>query len=298
MERLEDLRIFVLTADSGSLSSAARELDITPAAASAALKRLEAALQTRLLARSTRSLRLTPDGQRYLDYARNALGALAAGKDALARGKQRIGGNLSLSVPSDLGRNVLLPWLDLFQQEHPQVRLQIRISDRLADMFRQPVDVVIRYGKPEDSTLVALPLAPANIRVLCAAPAYLARHGTPTTVEALAAHNCLCFMANETIYDQWRFDTGDQSRTVGVSGDRVSDDAELVRRWAVAGCGIAYKSGLDIMEDLRCARLVRLLEDTASEPYPLYLLCPHRHMVSPTVETLHSFLGERIAALR
>lgn len=298
MERLEDLRIFVLTADSGSLSGAARELDITPAAASAALKRLEAALQTRLLARSTRSLRLTPDGERYLDYARNALGALAAGKDALAHGKQRIGGNLSLSVPSDLGRNVLLPWLDLFQQEHPQVRLQIRISDRLADMFRQPVDVVIRYGKPEDSTLVALPLAPANIRVLCAAPAYLARHGTPTTVEALAAHNCLCFMANETIYDQWRFGTGEQARTVGVAGDRVSDDAELVRRWAVAGCGIAYKSRLDIMEDLRCARLVRLLEDAASEPYPLYLLCPHRHMVSPTVETLRRFLGEKIAALR
>lgn len=296
MERLEDLRIFVLTADSDSLSAAARELDITPATASAALKRLEDALQTRLLARSTRSLRLTPDGERYLDYARNALSALAAGKDALAHGKQRIGGNLSLSIPSDLGRNVLLPWLDAFQHEHPQVRLQIRISDRLADMFKQPVDVVIRYGMPEDSTLIALPLAPANIRVLCAAPSYLQRRGTPAAVEELATHNCLCFMTSETIYDQWRFGNGEHACTLGVAGDRVSDDAELVRRWAVAGHGIAYKSRLDILDDLHSKRLVRLLGDTASEPYPLYLLCPHRRMVSPTVETLRSFLAGKLAA--
>jgi len=294
MERLEDLLIFVRTADAGSLSAAARDLDLTPAAASGALKRLEDALQTRLLARSTRSLRLTPDGERYLDYARNALATLAAGKDALAHGKQLIGGTLSLSVPSDLGRHVLLPWLDEFQNTHPRVRLQIRISDRLADMFRQSVDLVIRYGKPEDSSLVALPLAPDNIRVLCAAPSYLERHGAPASIAALSEHNCLCFMTGESVYDHWRLGQGEHTRTVAVAGNRVSDDAELVRRWALAGHGIAYKSRLDIQHDLNAGRLVRLLGDTASESYPLYLLCPHRRMVSPTVETLRSFLAEKI----
>lgn len=298
MERLEDLLVFVRAADNGSLSAAARELDLTPAVASAALKRLETALETRLLARSTRSLRLTPDGERYLAFARRGLAELASGRAAIAQGKNLIGGNLSLSIPSDLGRHVLVPWLDEFQLRHPQVRLQIRISDRLADMFRQSVDVVIRYGEPDDSSLVALPLTLDNHRVLCGAPAYLAKHGTPQVPDDLAGHNCLCFMLGESIYDHWRFGSRSGAPyTVAVSGDRVSDDAELVRRWAVEGWGLAYKSRLDVLQDLRARRLVAVLADYASEPYPLYLLCPHRLMVSPTVNTLRDFLSGKIAEL-
>ena len=121
MVRFEDLRIFVSAADHGSFSAAARELDLTPAVASAALKRLELTLETRLFVRSTRSLRLTADGERYLEYARSAIATLDAGRNALARDKTAISGTLSISVPSDLGRNVLLPWLDEFQRRHPRV---------------------------------------------------------------------------------------------------------------------------------------------------------------------------------
>jgi DNA-binding transcriptional LysR family regulator len=297
MERLEDLQIFVHTADNASLSAAARELDLTPAVASAALKRLETALDTRLLVRSTRSLRLTPEGERYLGFARQALAALAAGKASMAQGKNLIGGNLSLSIPSDLGRHVLMPWLDEFQNRHAQVRLQIRISDRLVDMFRETVDVVIRYGKPADSTLVALPLEVGNQRVLCGAPAYFSRHGKPVVPDDLLAHNCLCFMLGDTMYNDWRFGTGDTAQTISVKGDRISDDAELVHRWAVEGRGLAYKSKLDVLQDLRAGRLVGVLTDYATEPYPLYMLCPHRMMLSPTVNTLKAFLGEKIARL-
>jgi len=297
MERLEDLLIFVSTADNASMSAAARELDITPAVASAALKRLEAALETRLLVRSTRSLRLTPDGERYLAFARNALAELAAGKTAIAQGKNLIGGNLSLSIPSDLGRHVLMPWLDEFQTRHPQVRLQIRISDRLDDMFRQSVDIVIRYGKPADSTLVALPLAVDNQRVLCGAPAYFAEHGKPIVPDDLIKHNCLCFMLGESMYNDWRFGVGDAAQTVSVHGDRICDDAELVHRWAVEGRGLVYKSRLDVLDDLRAGRLIGVLTDYATEPYPLYMLCPHRLMVSPTVNTLRDFLLKKIETL-
>jgi DNA-binding transcriptional LysR family regulator len=154
MVRFEDLRIFVAAADHGSFSAAARELDVTSAVASAALKRLELTLDARLFVRSTRSLRLTTDGERYLEYARSAIATLEAGKNAMARDKTAISGTLSVSIPSDLGRHVLLPWLDDFQTQYPRVSFQVRISDRLADLYRQPVDIAIRYGTPNDSALV------------------------------------------------------------------------------------------------------------------------------------------------
>jgi len=293
MVRLEDLRIFVAAADHGSFSAAARELDLTPAVASAALKRLELTLETRLFVRSTRSLRLTGDGERYLEYARSAIATLEAGKNAMARDKTAISGTLSVSIPSDLGRNVLLPWLDDFQQQHSRVSFQVRISDRLADLYRQPVDIAIRYGTPNDSALVALPLAEHNRRVVCASPAYLARHGVPQAPADLRRHNCLSFVLGETLHDRWTFDRDGASTTVPIKGDRVGDDGDLVRRWALAGHGIAYKSRYDVLSDLRAGRLVELLPDYVTEPSPLYLLCVHRMLLSPAVKRMREFLQER-----
>ncbi|MEN5163285.1 MULTISPECIES: LysR family transcriptional regulator [Achromobacter] len=293
MVRFEDLRIFVAAADHGSFSAAARELDLTPAVASAALKRLELTLETRLFVRSTRSLRLTGDGERYLEYARSAISTLEAGKNAMARDKTAISGTLSVSIPSDLGRNVLLPWLDDFQQQHSRVSFQVRISDRLADLYRQPVDIAIRYGTPNDSALVALPLAEHNRRVVCASPAYLARHGVPQAPADLRRHNCLSFVLGETLHDRWTFERDGTSTTVPIKGDRVGDDGDLVRRWALAGHGIAYKSRYDVLSDLRAGRLVELLPDYVTEPSPLYLLCVHRMLLSPAVKRMREFLQER-----
>ena len=295
MVRFEDLRIFVSAADHGSFSAAARELDLTPAVASAALKRLELTLETRLFVRSTRSLRLTADGERYLEYARSAIATLDAGRNALARDKTAISGTLSISVPSDLGRNVLLPWLDEFQRRHPRVGFQVRISDRLADLFRQPVDLAVRYGTPADSSLVALPLSESNRRVVCASPAYLARHGTPQARRPAppqlpvlragrVAARPLDLRARRRVPDR------------AGKGDRVSDDGELVRRWALAGCGVAYKSRYDVLEDLRAGRLVQLFGDHLGEPSPLYLLCVHRMLLSPAVKRLRACLQDRFAA--
>ncbi|EOH6072777.1 LysR family transcriptional regulator [Burkholderia cenocepacia] len=296
MIRLEDLRIFLSAADYGSLSAAARQLDLTPAVASAGLKRLETELGTRLLARSTRSLRLTPDGERYLQYARNVMDQVDAGSNAVAHGRKMIGGAVSLSVPSDLGRNVLLEWLDEFQAQYPDVSLQVRIGDHVADMFRAPIGLAIRYGVPEDSTLVALPLAPDNGRVLCASPAYFARHGRPETPSDLRKHNCLRFSLSDTLHDRWTFFSRGKPDVVNVRGNRSSDDGELVRRWAVAGLGIAYKSRLDVLEDLRAGRLEAALVEFDGEGAPLHLVCAHRTMLSPTVNALRDFLVQRIGA--
>ncbi len=297
MLRLDDLQIVVRTADLGSLSAAARALDVSPAVASGALKRLERQLDARLFVRSTRSLRLTPEGEQFLGYARAALQSLDEGQQQLAGNKAGISGVLQLSAPSDLGRNVLLPWLDEFQQEHPQLSLRLLLGDRVADLYRQQVDIAIRYGAPEDSSLVALPLAANNRRVLCAAPAYLRQHGELRRLDQLAQHNCLLYMLGGRLHERWRFQDGKRELSVTVGGNRVSDDADVVRRWAVAGCGVVYKSWLDVADDVQAGRLQVLLPELRGELAPLNLICTHRAQLSKAVHLLREFVQRRCAEL-
>jgi DNA-binding transcriptional LysR family regulator len=298
MIRLDDVQVFVQTADAGSFSAAARQMDITPAFASSAVQRLERALAARLFVRSTRSMRLSEDGERYLPHARTALAALDSGNQALARARGKIGGLLRLSAPSDLGRNLLLPWLDVFQQRHPKISFQLRISDRAADLLREPVDAAIRYGALVDSSLVARPLAAHNRRALCAAPSYIERHGLPKTPEDLLKHNCLRYVWGEQIHERWSFHLPRGVRTVSVSGDRISDDADVVRRWAVAGLGLTYKSRIDVSPDLRSGRLVEVFSGSYGEPAPLHVVSAHRSMLTPAVQRLCDFLQKQIVEIQ
>lgn len=298
MKALQDLDIFVRTSETGSLSATARALDLTPAAASAALKRLEIELGASLFVRSTRSLRLTSEGELFLEQCRPALEALRQASQQLAAGKQDLGGVLQLSAPSDFGRNLLLPWLDAFQRLHPQVDVRLQLSDRLANVYSSPVDAAFRYGKPPDSSLIALPLAPANRRILCASPAYLDQHGTPATPHELAGHNCLCFMFGGEVHDRWRFSLNDGPEiTVRVRSANVSDDGDVVRRWALLDKGIAYKAGFDVVEDIAQGRLRALCVDWETEAAPLFLVLPSRRQLTPLVRRLRDFIAERTAIL-
>ncbi|MBE8593820.1 LysR family transcriptional regulator [Pseudomonas sp. MAFF 301449] len=297
MSSILDLEVFVRTADTGSLSAAARGLGLTPAAASIALKRLETRLGIRLLARSTRSMRLTEEGKRYLDSVREALAALADGEQALRQHSQGLTGLLQLAAPSDFGRNVVLGWLDAFKVEHPNIRLQLLLNDSNADLFRDTVDIALRFGVPRDSSLVALPVVPDHQRIACASPEYLARNGTPTTPTQLAQHSTLRYMRQGRANSTWFFRQGSELQEVDVTGDYLSDDGEIVRRWALAGHGIAYKANLDIARDLKAGRLVHLLPDWQGEPTPFNLMCPHRLQVSERVKVLHRFLQVRCQAL-
>nr|WP_189664264.1 LysR family transcriptional regulator [Pseudomonas marvdashtae] len=292
--RIDDLQVFVTTTDAGSFSAAARLLDISPALASVAVQRLEASLGVRLFVRSTRRLRLSDDGVRYLTHARQALEALGNGELALAQGRDEIAGTLRLSMPSDIGRNLLLPWLDEFQQLHPNVLLQLRVSDQVADLFTEHLDASIRYGQLADSSLVALALAPSNRRTVCASPGYIARHGLPKTPAELSRHNCLRYVMGEQTFERWSFQTPEGMEMVQVMGDRISDDADIVRRWAVSGLGVVYKSKLDVMDDIRGGRLVEVFPPDYGQPAPLQLVCAHRTSLTPAVQVLRSFLAARL----
>ena len=297
IKNLHDLETFVATAEQGSLSAAARMLDTSPAVASASLKRLEADLGAVLFIRSTRSMRLTLAGERLLARSKALLDGLREAEDEVRAGQDAIEGQLQISMPSDLGRHVVLPWLNDFQARYPGVKLKLQLTDRLANIYREPVDIALRFGVQPESSMVALPLLAENRRVLCASPAYLARHGVPASPRELEDHNCLCFMLDETVNDRWRFRKGDEEVEIAVQGDRVADDSEIVKRWALAGLGICYRSRIDVHADLAGGRLRLILPEWEGVNAPLTMLVANRKQVSPAVRVLREFLVSRCKSL-
>lgn len=295
IENIDDLRVLVQTARAGTLTAAARALGITPAAASATLKRLEGQLGTRLFERSTRAMRLTPPGQVLLDYALRAFELLDEGEAQLDADRATLVGTLRVAAPSDLARTVLLPLLDEFMRVHPGLQLQLSVADRVLDVLRDEVDVAIRYGTPADSRLVSRALAPA--RPVCAAsPAYLRRHPAPATPLELARHNCITFDRGGRRHRAWRFCRAGQWTEVRVDGDRGVDDASLAREWAIAGAGVILKSEIDLRRDLASGALVPLLTAWETEPYPLHALLPSNRFVPNRVRVFVDFLAAKFAA--
>lgn len=298
MPSLADLHFLVRAARASSLSEAARAVGISPAAGSAMVKRLEAELGLRLFVRSTRSLRPTPEGEAFLAHCAQGLEIIGHAHESLLAGRDVIRGALRLSLPSDLGRNRVLRWLHEFRRRYPEVELQLQFSDRLAAVYREPVDVALRYGEPADSSLIALPVAPDNCRVLCASPAYIKAHGAPVHPRELVDHPCLCFQLSDRVHDRWRFTRGREALVVAVSGRVRCDDGDAVRRLALMGEGIAYKSRLDVADDLQRGTLVPLCEAWRGESAPLYLACADRSQLRPAVRLLREFLIERLAVSR
>ena len=287
MFRLEDLTLFVRAAALGSFSDAAREAGQQPAQVSAAIKRLETILNIRLFARSTRSLRLTPEGETWLPYATQMLDTLEAGLQKIQTPDDEVRGMLQIAVPSDLGRNLLLTLFRDFRQRHPALRLRLLFSDQLTDVFKDPVDVAFRYGNNDDASFISLPVVPENRRVLVASPEWIARHGEPQTLEELSQHNALIYILRGRPFDRWSLSLDGVVQQQKVSGTVMSDDAEVIRRLAIAGEGIAYKSMLDVSDDLRAGRLRRRLPRYQGDVVPLNLICPHRKQLSAAVRLLY-----------
>ncbi|WP_449466798.1 LysR family transcriptional regulator [Stenotrophomonas humi] len=296
IENIGDLQVLMHTARTGSLTAAARDLGITPAAASATLKRLETQLGTRLFERSTRAMRITPPGQILLDYAQRAFDLLAEGESQAAADRGQLLGTVRVAAPSDLARNTLLPWFSEFLALHPGVELALTVGDRLLDVVRDEVDVAIRYGELADSRLVARPLAMGR-PVLCASPEYLSRCPAPAVPQDLLQHNCLTFARSGRRHRLWRFALKGQWTEVRVRGDRTVDDASLVREWALAGAGVVLKSNIDVRQDLASGALQPLLTEWDTEPYPLHAVLPSGRFVPTRVRALVDFLALKFESM-
>jgi molybdate transport repressor ModE-like protein len=294
--QLSQLQLLLRLAQAGSLSAAARQLRMTPAAASASLKRMETLLGVRLVERSTRSMRFTPEGELLRDHAERALATLAEARHLLGAQQERLEGELHIAAPSDLGRGMLCTMLDDFVERHPALRLTLQLSDAMQDLRREQIDVAIRYGVLPDSTLVARPLAVSH-RIAVASPGYAERFGMPAHPKELAGHNCLSFHVAGRAQLQWRFERQGEAALVRVQGNRCASDAALVRDWAVKGLGIACKSRLDVLVDLQAGRLVDMLPGWQGERYPLHAIVPAQRHMPLRMRRLLDELTRRFAAI-
>lgn len=308
IENIAELRLLVECARGGSLTAAARVLQITPAAASAMLKKLEARLGARLVERSTRALRLSAAGEQLRDYAQRVLELLeegvsllgeghAAGRAGATAAAPQLRGRIRVSASSDLTRRVLLPLLDEFLELHPGVELQLHVGDSLLDLVRDQVDLALRYGELADSALVARKLWEGR-RLLVASPAYLQRHGRPRQPQELAGHDCIRFRIGNRLEQDWRFWRRDALQApplqVRVQGRRLADDGGIAHQWLLEGHGLSYKSELDVRGSLASGALVEVMPDWVGARMPLHAVLPSQRFLPLRVRALVDHLAQRL----
>ncbi|GAA5080979.1 LysR family transcriptional regulator [Lysobacter panacisoli] len=295
MDRIGDIALFLRVLDLGSISAAARSLDLSVAVASQRLKRLERDLGVRLLHRTTRRLHATPEGAALAEQGRPLVEDLEALTGGLRQAGVDIAGTLRVTASASFGRQYISPLLPEFLALHPKIRLSINLTDQMLDLVSSGFDLAIRIGALDDSSLVARKLT-VNRRVLCASPDYLRRHGTPRTPQELAEHDCVLLVGSQGRQDVWRLGDGAGGETaVRVRGRVETNYGEMVRDMAVAGLGISVHSTWHVCEDLREGRLVQVLADHPIADSGIYAVMPQRRLVPPRVRALVDFLAERFA---
>jgi DNA-binding transcriptional LysR family regulator len=270
------------------------------ATASAAVKRIEAALGVELFVRTTRHLRLSSAGERYLPQCIAALSMLDQAKQTIHNDLDIISGEIRLAVSSDLGRNIAIPWVDDFMEQYPQVTLRAHVSDSNVDFYRDALDIALRYGAPADSNVYGFKIC--NVpRLLVASPSYLESHGTPEHPKDLLNHQGLFYQLQNILNDTWHFSCKEsaveRSYKIKPKAYCAANDGDLVRRWCVAGKGVAIKSSLDIANDLLAGRVVPLMPDYKISQGELWLISPSRQSITPTVRLLRDMFRERTKAL-
>ena len=253
---LVDVALFVRVCATRNLSAAERDFGLSPAASSARMAQLERQLGARLLHRTTRQITLTQDGEAFLETALPLLDAAERAASSVGGADRQPQGLLRVAASVSFGRLHLMPALAEFLAQYPGIRLDLRLSDRIIDMAEGGIDVAVRIGPLRDSALIARTLAPSRMW-LCAAPAYLARCGTPTRPEELAEHECLVLEGT----NPWRFAQGSEVLDVRVQGRLQSDNGEAMRDAAVAGLGIALQATWAMYQQLKSGALVRVLAD-------------------------------------
>jgi len=291
LDNLLELTIFARIVATGSLSGAARDLDLSLAVVSKRLAALEERLGVRLLQRTTRRQSLTQEGEAFHARCVRILAEVEEAEAAVSRTRDAVTGVLRVAAPRGFGRRRIAPLAVAFRALHPEVCVQLTLSEALVDIVEDGIDVAIRFGALADSSHVARRLAP-NYRILCAAPAYLARRGMPQEPADLAAHDCIIFGEHPT--REWQFQHADGETTVRVNPAYVTNDGEAAHALALAGGGIVQKSIWDVGDDLGTGRLVRLLPSHAIPAAPLHAVYANAQHLAPKVRAFVAFCAEAL----
>lgn len=293
MDATSDLRAFVRVMDRGSFSAAARDLGMTPSAVSKLVSRLEDRLGVRLLERSTRRLALTAEGEMFLARARRIVADIEEAEAEIMQARGAPRGKLRINSGTAFGLHQLAPALADFLARYPDIDVDLSITDRLVDLIEEQADIAVRSGHIPQGPFVQRKIAELH-RVICAAPAYLKRRGTPKDAADLKNHDCIV-VAGPGL-NRWPFETRSGIDVVDVRPRVSTDDAEAALRLAIEGAGIIRLSDVIVGGPLRDGQLVALLTDIHHvEPFPLAAIYPAGRQRLPRVKVFIEFLVERFA---
>lgn len=293
MTDLAAIELFLAVAEEESFSGAARRLGISAAAATRRVAALEDALHTRLLARSTRRVSLTAEGEVYREHAVAILDAVHHSVAALREFDATPRGRLRVTSRSSIGLRLIVPFVCEFAARYPAVTLGLELTDTPTDIVAEGFDVAIAMGHLSSSSLVAKTLAVTD-SLICASPDYLARHGTPREPGELKAHECLSFQAR-TGRNTWKFSQGSRCSEVRIEAKIAINNGEALKQLALDGLGIVLVTDWLVREELESGALVQLFSEYAIEPVgtPITALYPSRTHLPQKVRVFLDFLAEK-----
>ena len=290
-----EMSFFSLLVRVGSFSNAARELDITTPAVSKRLSQMEARLGVLLLNRTTRRIGLTPEGEVYLEHARRILADIGDMEQLVSNALAAPKGLLRVNATLGFGRSHIAPLISDFARRYPEVQVQLQLTVNPPPLTEDAFDVCIRFGEPPDARVIARRIA-ANRRLICAAPAYLAQHGTPQVPNDLAQHNCIGIRQGDEAYGIWNLTSGPRAETVKVRGTLSTNDGEIAVNWALAGHGLVMRAEWDIAKYLASGRLRQVLQDWQTPPADIHAVYPQRLQTAARVRAFVDFVVEAFAA--
>ncbi|EYF00213.1 LysR family transcriptional regulator [Chondromyces apiculatus] len=291
-EALWDMVVFREVATRGTLSGAARALGVTPSAVSKQVTRLEARLGVRLVQRTTRSLQLTAAGTRYKGHAERLLVSLEEAEADVQGERDILRGRVRVSAPTMLGQEIVAPIAARFLVTHPEVEVELDLSDRLVDLVAEQVDLAVRVVPTMESSGLSSRRLGMTEWHLVASPAYVAARGMPASVGELAAHACL-ELSHAQDRGTWELQVRGRATRVLVQARLLSSSIGALHRCALEGAGIGRFPEYLVRKDLEAGRLVRVLPRVVSSRRPVYALQPTRAFVAPRVRAFASFLAEQ-----
>jgi DNA-binding transcriptional LysR family regulator len=295
MSYVANLRMFVRVYELGNMSAAARDQRTSAAVASSRIAELEKHLGVRLFNRTTRSLQPTENGRLFYDGARRVLEAIEEAEAAVTEVTQNPRGTIFVAAPLGVGRRFVAPHVPAFKAEWPLIDIRLRLSDRNVDVTAEGLDVAFHLGILEDSTLKMRLIADCP-RLLCAAPAYVARRGMPADGAALVndRHDCLNLRFPGAREFQWTLTTPEGPRRFEITGPFETDDGDVLTDWALTGQGIVLKPVFEVADHLRSGALVPVA--TATPPLPTQLSClsQHRRLRDPKIRLFVDFIIARM----
>ena len=274
MRNTDDYIIFYHLVEQGSFSAAARHMELTKSVVSKRIAKLEQDIGVQLLYRTTRTLKLTESGQAFFEHARSVYQAVAMAEESIVGLGKSLSGNIKITVPIISGELILPTVIAEFNQEYPDINIDMELDNRFVDIVNERFDLAIRTGVLPDSSLIARKLVDANW-IVCASPKYIAKNGKPKTPKELTKHNCLAYAYQETGAREWAFKNGDDVYQVKVDGNLCTNNSSALRNVALLGQGIIYVPRVLVYEDLQQGRLIQLFKEETAKCLGIYAVYPY-----------------------